>query len=247
MKSSLLFKSKPLPAYSEPTRFLFAGVLKKMKSLANPAAVAGMARFGITAKKAFGLSTPQVRKLAREVGRNHALAKLLWATEIHDARALAALVDDPVQVSEEQMGRWVKDFDSWDVCDGACFNLFRWMPLAHRKCVEWSSRREEFVKRAAFSLMAGLAVSDKGAADDAFLRFLPIIKREAMDGRNFVKKAVNWALRQIGKRNRRLNRAAIRTAREIQKLHSPSARWIASDALRELRSSAVRARLKGKG
>jgi len=245
MKSSLLSKSQPLPASSEPARPLLASLLKKMKFLANPAAVAGMARFGITAKKAFGLSTPQVRKLAREVGKNHALAKLLWATEIHDARALAALVDDPVQVSEEQMERWVKDFDSWAVCDGACIHLFRWTPFARRKCVEWSSRREEFVKRAAFSLMAGLAVSDKGAPDDAFLRFLPIIQREAMDGRNFVKKAVNWALRQIGKRNRPLNRAAVRTAREIQTLDSSSARWIASDALRELRSSAVQAKLKG--
>jgi len=221
--------------------------MEKMKSLANPAAVTGMARFGIRAKAVYGLSTPQLKKLAREAGKNHALAKRLWTTGVHDARALAALVDDPFQVSEEQMERWVRDFDNWAVCDGACIHLFRWTPFARRKCVEWSSRREEFVKRAGFSLMAGLAVSDKGAPDKVFLRFLPIIKKEAADGRNFVKKAVNWALRQIGKRNRRLNRAALRTAQDIHNLDSPSARWIASDALRELRSPAVETRLKDKG
>ena len=218
-----------------------------MESLADPAAVAGMARFGIVAKKAYGLSIPQLKRLAREVVRDHLLAKLLWATEAHDARILAVLVDDPLEVSEAQMERWARDFDNWAECDGACIHLFRWTPLARRKCVEWSSRREEFVKRAGFSLMAGLAVSDKAAPDAVFLRFLPIIKREAGDGRNFVKKAVNWALRQIGKRNRRLNRAALRTAREIHKLPFPSAQWIASDALRELGSPAVQKRLKGKG
>jgi 3-methyladenine DNA glycosylase AlkD len=218
-----------------------------MEPLANPQALVGMARFGIKAKKAYGLSAAQLRRMAREIGGDHALAKMLWATEIHDARALATMVEEPARVSESQMEKWVKDFDSWAVCDATCLNLFRWIPVAHRKCVEWSSRREEFVKRAAFSLMAGLAVSDKGAPDEAFLRFLPVIKSQARDARNFVKKAVNWALRQIGKRSRRLNRAAIRTAREIHRLDSPSARWIASDALRELRSAAVLKRLKDKG
>jgi len=218
-----------------------------MESLANPAAVAGMARFGIVAKKAYGLSIPQLKRLAREVVRDHRLAQLLWATEAHDARLLAVLVDDPWQVSEAQMERWAREFDNWAECDGACIHLFRWTPFARRKCVEWSSRREEFVKRAGFSLMAGLAVSDKAAPEEVFLRFLPIIQREAGDGRNFVKKAVNWALRQIGKRNRRLNRAALQTAREIRKLPFPSARWIASNALRELASPAVQRRLKDKG
>ena len=144
------------------------------------------------------------------------------------------------------MERWVADFDSWAVCDGACLNLFRWTPSAYQKCFEWSSRPEQYVKRAAFALMAGLAVSDKAASDQAFLAFLPIIAREASDERNFVKKAVNWALRQIGKRNRRLNRAALRSARAIHRLDSPSARWIASDALPELASDAVQKRLKSK-
>jgi 3-methyladenine DNA glycosylase AlkD len=222
-----------------------AEILKKMELAANPANVAGMARYGITAKKVYGMSTPALKKLAREIGKDHALAQQLWATEILEARALAGLVDEPDRVSERQMERWVKDFDSWAVCDGTCLNLFRKTPFAHRKCREWSSRREEFVKRGGFTLMACLAVHDKGAPDGTFLAFLPLIQREAVDERNFVKKAVNWALRQIGKRNRRLNRAAIKAAQAIQRLDSRSARWIAADALRELRSQAVQRRLKG--
>lgn len=246
VKSSLLSKGAPRLPSAEQKRKVVAGLLEKMESLGNPAAMAGMARFGITAKRVYGLSIPQLKKLAREAGRDHIVAKLLWATGIHEARILAVLMDDPLQVSESQMERWARGFDNWAVCDGACIHLFRSSPLARRKCLEWSSRREEFVKRAAFSLMAGLAVGDKGAPDEVFLRFLPVIKQEASDGRNFVKKAVNWALRQIGKRNARLNRAAIRTAQQIHKLGSPSARWIASDALRELRSPAVRKTLKDK-
>jgi len=220
-------------------------ILKRMELAANPAAVAGMARYGITAKKAYGLSMPALKKWAREIGKDHALAQQLWATEILEARALAGLVDEPDRVSERQMERWVKDFDSWAVCDGTCLNIFRKTPFAHRKCREWSSRPEEFVKRSGFTLMACLAVHDKGAPDGTFLAFLPLIQREAADERNFVKKAVNWALRQIGKRNRRLNRAALQTAQTIQRLDSRSARWIAADALRELRSQAVQRRLKG--
>jgi len=222
-----------------------ADIVKRIQSAADPAAVAGMARYGITAKKVYGLSAPALKKLAREIGKDHALAQQLWATEILEARALAGLVDEPGRVSERQMERWVKDFDSWAVCDGTCLNLFRKTPFAHRKCREWSSRPEEFVKRGGFTLMACLAVHDKGAPDGAFLAFLPLIQREAADERNFVKKAVNWALRQIGKRNRRLNRAAIKAAEAIQRLDSRSARWIAADALRELRSQAVQRRLKG--
>jgi len=222
-----------------------AEILRKMEGAANPANVAGMARYGITAKKVYGMSTPALKKLAREIGKDHALAQQLWATEILEARALAGLVDEPDRVTERQMERWVKDFDSWAVCDGTCLNLFRKTPFAHRKCREWSSRSEEFVKRGGFALMACLAVHDQGAADGTFLACLPLIQREAADERNFVKKAVDWALRQIGKRNRRLNRAALQTAQTIQRLDSRSARWIAADALRELRSQAVQRRLKG--
>jgi 3-methyladenine DNA glycosylase AlkD len=222
----------------------FNQVLKTLKSKSNPATVRGMARFGITAAKAYGWSTPALKKFARDIGKDHDLAMRLWSTGILEARALAGLIDEKEKVTEQQMEDWAKDFDSWAVCDGTCLNLFRYTPSAYKKCHEWSDRQEEFVKRAAFALMAYLAVSDKASPDRTFLDFLPLIKSEAGDERNYVKKAVNWGLRQIGKRNRRLNQAAIKAAQEIHALNSPSARWIASDALRELRSAAVQRRLK---
>jgi len=225
----------------------FKDILKTLESKSNPAAVRGMARFGITADKAFGWSTPALKKLARQIGKDHGLALRLWSTEILEARFLAGLIDEKQSVSEQQMEAWSKEFDSWAVCDGTCLNLFRYTPFAYKKCREWSERQEEFVKRAAFALMACLAVSDKPANDRVFLRLLPLIKRQAGDERNYVRKAVNWALRQIGKRNQRLNRAAIEAAQEIHELNSPSARWIASDALRELRSPAVQRRLRPRG
>jgi 3-methyladenine DNA glycosylase AlkD len=203
-----------------------------------------MARFGITAAKAYGWSAPALKKFARGIGKDHDLALRLWSTGILEARALAGLIDEKEEVTERQMEDWAKDFDSWAVCDGTCLNLFRYTPFAYKKCWEWSGRQEEFVKRAAFALLACLAVSDKAANDRVFLRFLPLIKRQAVDERNYVKKALNWALRQIGKRNRKLNQAAVKGAQEIQGLNSPSARWIASDALRELESPAVQRRLK---
>jgi 3-methyladenine DNA glycosylase AlkD len=222
----------------------FNQVLKRLKSKSDPAAVRGMARFGITAAKAYGWSAPALKKFARGIGKDHDLALRLWSTGILEARALAGLIDEKEEVTERQMEDWAKDFDSWAVCDGTCLNLFRYTPFAYKKCWEWSGRQEEFVKRAAFALLACLAVSDKAANDRVFLRFLPLIKRQAVDERNYVKKALNWALRQIGKRNRKLNQAAVKGAQEIQGLNSPSARWIASDALRELESPAVQRRLK---
>ena len=213
-------------------------ILTHLKSLHNPRNVAGMTQFGINPRNTLGVSIPTLRKIARQAGKDHRLAQELWASGIHEARILAAMVDDPARVTEAQMERWVKDFDSWDVCDQVCSNLFDKTKFAHRKAVEWSRRDEEFVKRAGFVLMAALAVHDKSAPDAAFIKFLPLIQRGATDERNFVKKAVNWALRQIGKRNRALNRAASATAREIQRIDSKSARWIAADALRELRMKA---------
>jgi len=219
-------------------------ILQLLTSRPNPHAVEGMARYGIVAKKVYGgWSTPALKKLAREIGRDHALAQKLWASEIFEARVLATMVDDPAKVTEPQMLKWARDFDNWAICDGACINLFRYTRFAHQKCVEWSTRPEEFVKRAAFSLMAGLTVADKSAVDEAFLKFIPLINRAAVDDRNSVKKGVNWALRQIGKRNPALNRAAIAAARQIQQLDSRAARWIASDAWRELQSPAVQERL----
>jgi 3-methyladenine DNA glycosylase AlkD len=218
-------------------------ILKRLRALANPRNVAGMAQFGITAKKVLGISTPVLQGMAREIGRDHTLALELWETGVYEARCVAALIDDPKLVTEQQMERWVIDFDNWAVCDNCCGRLFDKTPLAYRKAVEWSRRPEEFVKRAAFSLMAALAVHDKQAADSKFFKLLPVIKRASTDERNFVKKAANWALRQIGKRNRNLNRAAVETAHGIHRIDSRSARWIAADALRELQSEAVRRRL----
>jgi len=221
-------------------------ILSQLESLGNPKNVAGMARYGIIAKKAFGVSAPALRAIAKEVGHNHELAFKLWATEILDARILAAFIDDPKLTTEVQMERWVKDFDNWAICDGVCLHLFRKTPFARTKAKQWTKRKEEFVKRAGFTLFATLAVHDKQADDKKFLQLLPIIKRASTDERNGVKKAVNWALRQIGKRNIKLNESAIHTAKEIKNIDSPAARWIASDALRELQSKVVQKRLKNK-
>ncbi len=222
----------------------YTDVIKELKSLSNPKAVAGMARFGINPENTYGISIPNLRKMAKQIGIDHALAQQLWASGIHEARILAGMSDDPEMVTEKQMEDWVRDFDSWDVCDQVCSNLFDKTLFAHKKAREWSKREEEFVKRAGFVMMAALSVHDKEAKDEAFLKFLPIIKRESTDNRNFVKKAVNWALRQIGKRNINLNKEAIKTAKEIQKIDSKAAKWIAADALRELKSEAVQRRLR---
>ncbi|MEN6575865.1 MAG: DNA alkylation repair protein [Phycisphaerales bacterium] len=190
------------------------------------------------------LSAPDLRRLAKEIGRDHGLAARLWRTGIHDACILAALIDDPAEVTIPQMERWAKDFNSWAVCDSACGCLFDQTRHAWDKAVEWTGRQGEYVKRAGFVLMATLAVHDKKTPDERFLAFLPLIAQHAADDRNFVKKAVNWALRQIGKRSRYLNEAAVRTAQEIRRTDSKAARWIASDALRELTSDKVCRRLR---
>jgi len=219
-------------------------LIERIKSLSNPEAVAGMARFGINPGNTYGVSIPVLRKMAKEIGQNHRLAQKLWNSGIHEARILAGMMDSPNEVTENQMERWVRDFDSWDVCDQVCSNLFDRTKFAHKKAVAWSERPEEFVKRAGFVLMAALSVHDQKAKDRAFLKFLPIIKREARDERNFVKKAVNWALRQIGKRNLFLNQKALKTAKEIQGFESRAAKWIVSDAIRELTSEGVQKRLR---
>ena len=214
--------------------------------MGNHRNVEGMARFGIASTNTLGISVPALKKLARSIGRDHALARQLWDSGVHEARHIACFIEEPERVSEAEVERRAKDFDSWDIVDGCCLYLLVKTPFAHRKAVEWSRRREEFVKRAAFTLMAVLAVHDKAASDARFLKFLPIIKREATDERNFVKKAVNWALRQIGKRNRSLNRAAIKAGEQIRQIDSRSARWISADALRELTSEAVQQRLRAR-
>ncbi|MEX2247403.1 MAG: DNA alkylation repair protein [Dehalococcoidia bacterium] len=223
------------------------GVLGELRALGKADALAGMAHYGIRSEGRFGVSVPNVRAVARRFRRDHELALALWGTGIGEARILAAMVDDPAQVTLRQMERWAGDLDSWDVCDGLCSELLRKTPYAHQKAGEWSGRKKEFVKRAGFVLMATLAVHDTAAADAVFVGYLGIIEREAGDGRNFVKKAVNWALRQIGKRNARLNREAVRAAERIRKQESSAARWVAADALRELRSDAVQSRLAARG
>ena len=203
----------------------------------------GMARFGINVQNACGVEVPKLRRLARHIGTHHQLALELWGTKVHEARLLAAYIDDYKLVDERQMERWVRDFDSWDVCDQVCSSLFDKTDFAHRKAIEWSGRKEEYVKRAGFAMMATLAVHDKRAGKAAFEKFFPYIVQGASDERNYVKKAVNWALRQIGKRSLTLNREAVGVARRIATLDSPSAKWIAADALRELESEAVKKRL----
>lgn len=205
-----------------------------------------MARFGIKSQNTLGISVPTLRRIAKETGKNHLVALELWESGIHEARLLACFVDEPESVTGAQMDKWARESGSWDICDGCCLNLFVRTPFAYDKVMEWSARPEEFVKRAAFSLMACLAVNDKKADNAAFLAFLPVVKREAGDERNYVRKAVNWALRQIGKRNLALNKQAIATAKEITSMPSKSARWIAADALRELTGEAVQKRLNEK-
>jgi len=219
-------------------------VLDKLQNKAKPEQLAGMAKYGITVDGRLGVSVPDMRKLAKELGRDHKLALELWRTGIAEARIVAGMAGDPARLTEEQMEEWVKGIDSWDVCDQVCMNLFERNQLAWKKIIDWSEREEEFVKRTAFSLIACLAWHDKKASDEEFIKLLPIITREATDERNFVKKAVNWALRNIGKRNLNLNEAAVDAAKKIQRLDSKAARWIAADAIRELESDAVQSRLR---
>ena len=202
--------------------------------MANPEAVKGMSRFGINPENTYGVSIPNLRKIAKESGKNHVLAQELWASGIHEAKILASMIDDPKEVIEEQMEVWVRGFDSWDVCDQVCMNLFDKVPLAWQKVSEWAEREEEFVKRAAFALIAWLAWHDKEAADSAFERYLPIIEREAADGRNFAKKAVSWALRHIGKHRPALLKRALAAAKRLAKSSEPAARWVGKDTLKDL-------------
>ena len=221
-------------------------VVEELRRAGTRRNVEGMARFGIRAVKVFGVSKPKLDVLARKIGKNHKLALALWETRIHDAKILAGMIDEPAKVTAAQMEAWVRDFDNWDTCDGTCCHLFVFAAPAWAKAVAWTCCKEEFQKRAGFALAAYLAYRDKSAKDRKFLEFLKIIERQADDDRNFVRKAVNWALRNIGKRNRKLNRAAIAAVERLRKRESRAARWIAADALRELRSEAVQARLRRK-
>jgi 3-methyladenine DNA glycosylase AlkD len=221
-------------------------LLKKLKSMKKPENVEGMARYGINPKNNLGISIYKLRPIAKEIGKNHDLALKLWNSGIHDARLLACFIDDPKKVTSKQMDLWAYTFDSWDICDQACTSLFDLTPFAWEKILKWSKHEKEFVKRGAFSLIAGLAVHDKKANDKMFEKLFSIIIRESNDDRNYVKKAVNWALRNIGKRNKVLNKKAIETAKKILKIDSKTATWIANDAIRELTSEKVLKRFEKK-
>jgi len=220
--------------------------LKELKKHSSEKDRKGMKRFGINTETALGTNVYETRKIAKKTGKNHLLALELWKTNVHEAIMLAGFVDEPEKVSEKQIEEWVKDFNSWDLCDQICSNLFDQTPFAWKKAVEWTERKKEFEKRAGFVLMCCLAVHDKKAEDKKFEEFFPLIKKHSADERNFVKKAVNWALRQIGKRNLKLNKKAVKLAKEIKKIDSKPAKWIASDALKELESIKVQERLKNK-
>jgi len=213
-------------------------VILLLKEKSNPIHLAGMKRFGIENSMALGIPIPELRKLARVIKRDHPLALALWETSFHEARILATMVADPASVTEEQFDKWVSGFNSWDICDQTCGNLLDRTPFAIDKAIAYSAREEEFVKRAGFVLMAEYAIHNKAANDAVFIDFFQIIEREACDNRNFVKKAVNWALRQIGKRNELLRLYAIETAHRILMKDCKAARWVASNALNELKGKA---------
>lgn len=205
--------------------------LKRRGSKANRD---GMARFGIVATHVFGVSIADVRKLAKQIGRDHHLALSLWETGWYEARMLTAFVDEPARVTSPQMDRWARDFDNWAICDGLCFHLFDRTPHAWRKVDAWAPRREEFVRRAAFALLAALALHDRAAADELFIHRLPLIRSTAADERNFVKKGVSWALRGIGSRNERLHAEASQVARQLAASSDRSERWVGKDAVKDL-------------
>lgn len=223
---------------------LFIEISKEIEENANPKDLVGMAKVGITPEFAFGTKIPILRTIAKREKRNHALGLRLWEKNNRETRILASMIADPKVFTEELMEEWVLEFNYWEICDQVIMNLFEKTPFAYKKAFEWTERKEEFVKRAGFVLMARLAVCDKKAENNEFLKFLPIIKAHSTDDRNMVKKGINWALRQIGKRNRQLNVEALKIIQEILEIDSKHAQWIANDALKELTSEAVQKRLK---
>lgn len=217
-----------------------------LKKKGNRATRDGMARYAIPSHDAFGVSVGTLRSYAKKLGRDHELAEALWLDGHYEARMLACFVDDPARVTPAQMDRWCRAFDNWAICDTACFHLFDRTPHAWKKVTAWASRREEFVRRAAFALLASLSLHDKESGDAPFLRGLRLIEKAAPDERNFVKKSVSWALRSLGRRNAALNTASVRVAERLARSPKPAARWVGKDALRELTSKAVKKRLATK-
>jgi len=226
-----------------PTKPDVKDVLASLKRKGSRRNREGMARYGIVAPKAFGVSVSSIRQIGKDVGRDHDLALALWKTGWYEARMLTSFVDEPAKVTPAQMDRWAKDFDNWAICDTLCFHLWDRTPHAWKKINEWSRRDEEFVKRAAFALLASVAGHDQQTGDAPFKRSLVLIARAATDNRNFVKKGVSWALRGIGHRNKALNRAAIGLSRRLAASSNPAARWVGKDALRDLTRALVQRRV----
>ena len=229
-----------------PVRDQVQAALASLEAMGTARDRANLARFGITAPKAFGVSMANIQKLAKRLGRSHELALGLWDTGWYEARLLAAFVEEPARVTPSQMDRWCRDFDNWAVCDTLCLHLFDRTPHAWARIASWSGKRDEFVKRAAFALIASLAGHDKTAGDEPFLRCLLLIERAAGDERNFVMKGISWALRRVGRRNAALNAAAVAVARRLSASPEAAARWVGRGALRELTSPAVVRRLSGR-
>ncbi len=221
------------------TKYSVKDIVTKLKSKANTDNLEGMARYGINTANRLGNSIPFLRKLAKEIGKNHKLSLELWEEGIDETRILASMIGDENKLTEDQAEKWAADFNSWDVCDQVCMNLFKKLPFAEKKIKEWSKREEKFVKRAAFTLIACIAVYDKEKPDKEFIKFFPVIKKGATDERNYVKKAVSWALRNIGKRNKNLNKEGVKFAKELEKTDSKSARWIAHDTLKDIQREKV--------
>ena len=242
-KSNAAKAKPPARAKAETSTHNVADVIAALKKRATKQTKDGMARYGIPSDKAFGVTVGAIKQLAKSLGKSHALAEALWKTGHYEARMLATFVDEAALVTPVQMERWCKDFDNWAICDTACFALFDRTPHAFKKVVAWSKSKDEFVKRAAFALLASLTVHDKAATDEDFLRCLPLVERAALDPRNFVKKSVNWALRSVGKRSPALNRAAVEVCERLAVCPEAPPRWVGKDALRELKSPAVQKRL----
>lgn len=219
-------------------------IIDRLELLSMPENIEGMARFGITPEKTYAIKIPELRKIAKEIGKNHDMALKLWKLDFRETKILACMIDDPKLVSSKQLDDWVLEFDYWEICDQCCMNLFRKTSFAYDKIYEWGKHEDEFVKRAAFSLLAVMAVHDKMQPDEKFEQYFPLIISASSDNRNFVKKAVNWALRSIGKKNRKLNASSIELAEKILDLNTKSSKWIATNALKELKSEKIRKKLR---
>lgn len=219
-------------------------IINRLESISNPGNIEGMARFGITPEKTYAVKIPELRKIAKEAGKNHDLALKLWELDFRETKILACMIDDPKMVSSKQLNEWASEFDYWEICDQCCMNLFRKTVFAYDKIFEWGEDEDEFVKRAAFSLLAVMAVHDKMQPDERFEDYFPLLISASTDNRNFVKKAVNWAIRSIGKKNSNLNKKSIELAEEILALNTKSSKWIANNALKELKSENVRKKLE---